>query len=159
MHKLWQYLFDEDTGRGIALTTLFYNSTYKKTYEFAKQVEGWSAEQIQTYQWQQLTTLLHHAYDHVPYYKKLFKTQGITPDDIKSFQDFQHLPLLGKETVQEQANEFKATNYPPSAFEETNTGGSTGFSLRFSIEKGVWFAKHLAYLSTTAQPRWLRRHG
>ncbi|MCX6670312.1 MAG: phenylacetate--CoA ligase family protein [Euryarchaeota archaeon] len=146
MHKLWQYLFDEDTGRGIALTTLFYNSTYKKTYEFAKQAEWRSPEQIQTYQWEQLTTLLHHAYDHVPYYKKLFKTQGLTPNDITSFQDFQRLPFLAKETIQEHANEFKATNYPNSAFEETNTGGSTGFSLRFSIEKGVWFAKHLAYL-------------
>jgi len=146
MHKLWGYLFNEDTGRGIALTTLFYNSTYKKTYQFAQQTEAWSAEQIQTYQWQQLTSLLHHAYKHVPFYKKLFKTQEMTPGDIKSFQDFEHLPLLGKETVQEHADEFKATNYPPSAFEETNTGGSTGFSLRFSIEKGVWFAKHLAYL-------------
>jgi phenylacetate-CoA ligase len=147
MHKLWEYLFNEDTGRGIALTTFFYNSTYKKTYEFAKQVEGWSSDQIQTYQWEQLTALLHHAYDHVPYYKKLFKAQGMTPEDIKSFDDVQYLPLLGKETIQEHANEFKATNYPPSVFEETNTGGSTGFSLRFSIEKGVWFAKHLAYLT------------
>ena len=54
----------------------------------------------------------------------------MTPGDIKSFQDFEHLPFLGKETVQEHADEFKATNYPPSAFEETNTGGSTGFSLQ-----------------------------
>jgi phenylacetate-coenzyme A ligase PaaK-like adenylate-forming protein len=147
MNKLWQYLFDEDTGRGIALTTLFYHSTYKRTYESAKKIERWPADQIQTYQWQQLTALLHHAYKHVPYYTNLFKTQGITPNDITSFDDFQHFPLLGKETVQEHARDFKATNYPPSAFEETNTGGSTGFSLRFSIEKGVWFAKHLAYLS------------
>jgi phenylacetate-CoA ligase len=147
MHKLWQYLFDEDTGRGIALTTLFYHSTYKKTYEFAKQVEGWSSEQIRTYQWQQIISLLRHAYEHVPYYNNLFKTQGISPSDIKTVEDFEHLPLLGKETIQEHANEFQATDYPSSSFEETNTGGSTGFSLRFSIEKGVWFAKHLAYLS------------
>lgn len=147
MNKFWQYLFDEDTGRGIALTTLFYHSTYKRTYEFAKKIERWPANQLQTYQWQQLTELLHQAYENVPYYTNLFKTQGITPNDITSFDDFQHFPLLGKETVQEYADDFKATNYPPSAFEETNTGGSTGFSLRFSIEKGVWFAKHLAYLS------------
>jgi phenylacetate-CoA ligase len=147
MHRLWQYLFDEDTGRGIALTTLFYHSTYKQTYEFAKQVERWSSDQIQTFQWDQLKTMLRHAYDHVPYYNNLFKKQGMKPDDIKSFEDFTQLPLLGKETIQGSANEFKATNYPSSAFEETNTGGSTGFSLRFSIEKGVWFAKHLAYLS------------
>jgi phenylacetate-coenzyme A ligase PaaK-like adenylate-forming protein len=146
MHKLWEYLFNEDTGRGTALTTLIYNAPYKKTYDFVKQSEGWSFEQTKSYQWQQLITLLQHAYDHVPYYKKLFKTNSITPNDIKSLHDFQQLPFLSKEIVQEHANELKATNYPRNAFEETNTGGSTGFSLRFYIEKGVWFAKHLAYI-------------
>jgi phenylacetate-CoA ligase len=110
------------------------------------------------HQWQQLTTLLHHAYDHVPYYKKLFTTQGMTPDDITSFEEFQHVPLLGKETVQIHADEFKATNYPKSSFEETNTGGSTGFSLRFSI-KGSVVRKTSRVPQNTAQPRWLRRHG
>jgi len=146
MQKLWQHLFNEDTGLGIALTTLFYNSSYQNTYKFVKRTERWTIEQIQRYQWEQLTSLLTHAYEHVPYYRTLFKTQGITPKDIKLLEDFQHLPILGKETIQEHTNEFKATNYPMYAFEETNTGGSTGFALRFSIEKGVWFAKHLAYL-------------
>ncbi len=147
MHKLWEYLFNEDTGRGTVLTTLFYRSAYNKTYEFVKHSEWWSSEQIQSYQWKQLTALLHHAYDHVPYYRKLLSTLGKTPDDIRSFQEFQQLPFLSKHTVQEHTNELKATNYPASAFEETNTGGSTGFALRFYIEKGVWFAKHLAYLT------------
>jgi len=151
MHKLWQYLFNEDTGRGIALTTLFYNAPYTRTYECARNVEWWTTEQIRTYQWEQLCALLHHVYDHVPYYKTLFQTKGMTPKDITSYEEFQQFPLLGKEIVQAHAEEFKATNYPPSAFEETNSGGSTGLSLYFSIEKGVWFAKHLAYLTILLQ--------
>lgn len=147
MHKLWQYLFDEDTGRGIALTTLFYRRPYKKTYALVKETQSWDIKQIQTYQWQQLTALLHHAYDHVPYYKNLFNTQGITPDDIKSLHDFHHLPFLTKEIVQGHTEELKATNYPQSNFEITSTGGSTGYLLRFPIEKGVWYAKHLAYMT------------
>ncbi|DAC71978.1 MAG TPA: phenylacetate--CoA ligase family protein [Thermoplasmata archaeon] len=147
MQKLWEYLFNEDTGHGVALTTLFYNAPYKKTYDFVKHSEWWTAEQTQSYQWQQLTHLLQHAYEHVPYYKKLFKTKGITPNDIRSLQDFQQLPVLTKEAVQEHANELKATNYPAHSFQETNTGGSTGFSLRFPVEKGVWYAKHLAYIT------------
>lgn len=146
MQKLWEYLFNEDTGRGIALTSLMYNSSYQKTYNFVRQSQWWSSEQIQKYQWQQLTALLHHAYEHVPYYTRLFKTQGITPNDIQSLQNFQQLPFLTKEIVQEHTNEFKATSYPAYTFEETSTGGSTGFLLRFNVEKGVWFAKHLAYM-------------
>lgn len=147
MQKLWEHLFNEETGLGTALTTIFYNKPYKKTYTFVKDSERWTAEQIQQYQWEQLTLLLHHVYEHVPYYKKLFRTQGITPDDIRSLHDFQQLPFLTKEIVQEYANELKATNYPLYAFEETNTGGSTGFLLRFPVEKGVWYAKHLAYIT------------
>lgn len=147
MHTLWQYLFDEDTGRGTALTTVFYRGPYKETYNRVKETQSWTPEQIRTYQWQQLTALLHHAYDHVPYYTNLFRTRGITPDDIQSVQDFQHLPFLTKEIVQGHTNELKATTYPASSFETTSTGGSTGFLLRFPVEKGVWYAKHLAYMT------------
>jgi phenylacetate-CoA ligase len=146
MQKIWEYLFNEDTGLGIALTTLFYKSPYQKTYNFVKDSQYWTHEQIKKYQWQQLILLLNHAYEHVQYYKQLFKTQGITPDDIKSIYDFQQLPFLTKEIVQKYSNELKATNYPAYKFEETSTGGSTGYLLRFDIEKGVWFAKHLAYM-------------
>ena len=146
MQKIWEYLFNEDTGLGTILTPLIYKSPYQKTYNFVKQSQWWTLEQIKQYQWKQLISLLNHAYEHVPYYKKLFKTQGITPNDIKSLHDFQQIPYLTKEIVQEHANELKATNYPAFSFEETSTGGSTGYLLRFSIEKGAWFAKHLAYM-------------
>ena len=147
MQKLWDYFFNEETGLGTALTTIFYRNAYKKTYAFIKESEKWDAKKIHHYQWQQLGILLHHAYDHVPYYKELFQSQGLTPDDIHTLQDFQHIPFLTKELVQKNASKLKATNYPASAFEETNTGGSTGFLLRFPVEKGVWYAKHLAYIT------------
>lgn len=146
MQKLWQYLFNEDTGYGIALTTFLYKSPFQKTYNFVKHSEYWTSEQIKSYQWQQLISLLNHAYEHVPYYKKLFKTKGITPKDIKSLHDFQQLPYLTKEMVQEHSNELNATNYQDYKFEKTSSGGSTGYLLNFYIEKGVWFAKHLAYM-------------
>jgi len=146
MQKIWEYLFNEDTGHGIALTTLFYKSPYQKTYNFVKGSQYWSHEHIKKYQWQQLISLLNHAYNHVPYYQKLFKARGITPEDIKSIYDFQQLPFLTKEIVQKYSKELKATNHSRYKFEETSTGGSTGYLLRFDIEKGVWFAKHLAYM-------------
>ena len=148
MQKLWEYLLNEETGLGIALTTLIYRTPYQETYRSLQHSQRWTSEQIKEYQWQQLKTLLHHAYEHVPYYKKLFNLRGITPDKIQSFHDLQQIPFLTKEIVQEHTNELKATNYPARTFEETITGGSTGFPLRFYVEKGVWYAKHLAYIKT-----------
>jgi phenylacetate-CoA ligase len=148
MRTVWDYLFNEETGIGTALTILFYRKYYQETYRFLSESQWWTDAQIKNYQWSQLKTLLHHAYDHVPYYKKLFDAQGITPQSIRSFHDFQALPFLTKELVQEHTDELKATNYPASAFEETITGGSTGFPLRFYVERGVWYARHLAYIRT-----------
>jgi phenylacetate-CoA ligase len=146
MQKLWDHLFNEETGLGTVLTTLIYNAPYQKTYKFLQHSQWWTPEQIKEYQWKQLKTLLHHAYEHVPYYKKLFNIRGIIPDNVQSLYDFQQLPFLTKEIVQEHTNELKATNYSAHTFEETITGGSTGFPLRFYVEKGVWYAKHLAYI-------------
>jgi phenylacetate-CoA ligase len=146
MQKLWKLFFNEDTGLGTALTTLIYHRPYQETYDFVQHTQCWTSEQIKNYQWQQIKTLLNHAYEHAPYYKLLFHTRGITPDDIQTLQDFQQIPFLTKETVQEHIIELKATNYPPHAFEETFTGGSTGFPLKFYVEKGVWYAKNLAYI-------------
>jgi phenylacetate-CoA ligase len=148
MQTLWERLFNEETGIGTALTTVFYHRPYQDTYRFLQQSQWWSQHQIQSYQWQQLSSLLLHAYLHVPYYTKLFEAIGVKPQDIHSRQEFQKIPFLTKELVQQHLNELKALNYKPSQFEYTLTGGSTGFPLHFYVEKGVWYARHLAYIRT-----------
>jgi phenylacetate-CoA ligase len=148
MQKLWEIVFNEDSGIGTALTSILYHKTYKETYSFLQKSQWWSTKQLQDYQWQQLKTLCNHAYEHIPYYQKLFDSLSMKPDDIHSLQDFQNIPFLTKELVQEHLNELKATNYPSTAFEDTVTGGSTGFPLKFYVEKGVWYANHLAYIQT-----------
>jgi phenylacetate-CoA ligase len=148
MKTLWERLFDEETGIGIALTTLFYRRPYQDTYRFLQRSQWWTQDQIAKYQWDQLTALLDHAYRHVPYYTALFDSRGLKPQDIHTLEAFQKIPFLTKELVQQHTDELKATNYRPSQFEYTLTGGSTGFPLHFYVEKGVWYARHLAYIKT-----------
>lgn len=148
MRTLWERLFNEDTGIGTAFTTLVFHRPYQDTYRFLQRSQWWSQQQIQSYQWQQLHSLLQHAYLHVPYYTALFDAAGIKPQDIQSIQEFQKIPLLTRELVQQHVQELKATTYRPSQFEYTLTGGSSGFPLHFFVEKGVWYARHLAYIRT-----------
>ena len=148
MPTLWGRLFNEETGIGTALTTLFYHRPYQDTYQHLQHSQWSTTQHIITYQWQQLHSLLSHAYQHVPYFTRLFDTIGMKPNDIHTIQDFQQLPFLTKELIQQNINTLKATNYKPSQFEYTLTGGSTGFPLHFYVEKGVWYARHLAYIRT-----------
>ncbi|HVR19183.1 MAG TPA: hypothetical protein VMS65_05800, partial [Polyangiaceae bacterium] len=49
-----------------------------------------------------LQQLLLHAATNVPYYRELFRTQGIHPRDIRSRKDLVALPLLTREIVSER---------------------------------------------------------
>lgn len=133
------------TVNATALKTIIYYNTFRKTYKFLKKSQWRSQEQLEEYQLQQLSKLLHHAYENVPYYTRIFDDLGLKPNDIQSLQDLQKLPFPTKEIIREHVENLKATNYPESKFEYTRTGGSTGYPLRFYKEKGVWLTRLTAY--------------
>ena len=44
----------------------------------------------------QLSKLLHHAYENVPYYQRVFDERKLKPRDIQNFDDLKKLPFLIK---------------------------------------------------------------
>ncbi|MHA1208495.1 MAG: phenylacetate--CoA ligase family protein [Candidatus Freyarchaeota archaeon] len=48
-----------------------------------------------------LVFIFKHAYNNSPFYKKLYKEAGLTPEDIKSLDDITKIPLLTKPELQE----------------------------------------------------------
>ena len=48
------------------------------TYRLLKKSQWWNREQLEEYQLQQLSKLLNHAYENVPYYRKVFNERGVT---------------------------------------------------------------------------------
>lgn len=145
MGKIWERMISSYSMNVTAFKTVFYFNTFIKTYRFLKKSQWWSKEKLEAYQLQQLNKLLHHAYDHVPYYRKTFDEQNLKPDNIKDFEDLQKLPFLTKELIRENVEALKPTNYPSYKFEYTRTGGSTGFPLQFYKEGGVWMTRLMAY--------------
>ena len=68
--------------KGIGLKTLMHYKVFRETYNFLKKSQWWNKEQIEKYQIQELSKLLIHAYDNVPYYTKIFDKLGLKPKDI-----------------------------------------------------------------------------
>ena len=81
-------------------------------------------------QWQRLQQLLHHAYEHVPYYRNTFNQHGLTPSSIKTPEDFLRIPLLTKEIIQKQGENLVAENYRDTPLIRAASGGSTGQPVR-----------------------------
>ncbi len=48
-----------------------------------------------------LVFIFKHAYDNSPFYKKLYKDAGLTPEDVKSVDDLPKIPLITKPELQE----------------------------------------------------------
>ncbi len=51
-----------------------------QTYNFLQESQWWSWEELQDYQMQQLEKLLKHAYENVPYYRKVFDKYRLKPE-------------------------------------------------------------------------------
>lgn len=127
-------------------TPIRYGKVFRDTYAFLQESQWWSREQLEEYQLQQLSKLLQHAYENVPYYRRVFDERGLKPKDIRDFTDLQQLPYLTKEIIQNNLLDLVARNYPKSKLQYTTTGGSTGIPLGFYREKGVSDAKEWAFM-------------
>jgi len=134
-----------------ALSLLPSYRAFRKTYKFLKKSQWWSKEQLERYQLEQLSKLLNHAYENVPYYRKVFDDLGLKPENIQDFKDLQKLPFLTKEIIRENLDDLKARNYPNDIFEYVTTSGTTSGEigpLGFYYEKGFSRAREWAFMKT-----------
>ncbi len=138
----------EETVTVRALHVLPAYSAYRDTYSLLRRSRGWSREELEAYQAEALSHLLDHAYENVPYYRRIFDERGLIPTDIQTPGDLALLPFLTKENIQTNIADLKARNYPESAFEYVTTGGSTGIPVGFYYERGVSRAKEWAFMKT-----------
>ena len=108
--------------------TFYYLQKFEKTQYL-------SLEQIESLQMKKAKNLIKYAYNYVPYYKKIFKSLKLTPDDIQNKNDFEKLPVLTKEDIRNNISEMVSINYKKSDLIVNSTGGSTGENLNFFNDK------------------------
>lgn len=91
-----------------------------------ERMETASREELRDIQTRGLRRTVHHVYESNPVYRKLFDSHGVSPEDIKTLDDLQRLPMMNKELLRE--------NYPlglscaprESIVEMHMSSGSTG---------------------------------
>ncbi|MFO7990681.1 MAG: phenylacetate--CoA ligase [Thermoplasmata archaeon] len=58
-------------------------------------------EDIRELQEEKMMKMVRYAYENVPMYKRIFKEEGITPDDIKSLEDVHKIPFTVKDDLRD----------------------------------------------------------
>jgi len=127
---------------------LYTDKAFKALYGFLQRSERWSRQKHEQYQLFELRRLLHHAYDNVAYYRRVFRQNGIKPGDVKTLGDIKKVPYLTREAVQENLVDMIAANYPKSKLTLITTGGSTGLPLGLYYDKCACDVKESAFMVT-----------
>ncbi|HOV13364.1 MAG TPA: phenylacetate--CoA ligase [Spirochaetota bacterium] len=68
-------------------------------YIWDTRYETMNGEEIEQFQLEKLQALLNRLYMNVPYYRRIFNEQGITPQEIKKLSDITKLPFMDKEIL------------------------------------------------------------
>lgn len=108
-----------------------YGKVFWEAYNFLQESQWWSREKLEEYQMQQLSRLLNHTYENVPYYHRLFDEIGLKPKDIQNFDDLKKLPCLDKDTFKLHARDMVAKNIDLKKLPMSHTSGTTGKPLQF----------------------------
>ena len=110
-------------------------SPYLKHYKKFLRTQYRPMEDVRRDQWTRLKSLLDHAYAHTPFYRDRFDSLGLTPADIRTWQDFENLPLLTKDDIRAHRGAMVADNIPKDRLFPKKTSGSTGVSLSFFVDE------------------------
>jgi phenylacetate-CoA ligase len=86
-----------------------------------------SPDQLQVLREQKLRSVIRNAYEHVPYYRHLFRSNGLTPKDVRSAEDLKKVPVTTKDDLRQAGLEKITADWADLATcASVNTNGSTG---------------------------------
>lgn len=121
------------------------NKYFKERKLWNEKIETMSEEEMKGLQWKRLKKQLRYNYDHSIYYREKFKGAGLTPPDIRSFEDFQKIPLMTKdEHRQAQKESIERFGHPyglmtcapiEKIVRISSTSGTTGMPTLYTLTK------------------------
>ena len=119
------------TLHGKKLRRLRYDAQFQELLAWLKQSEWWSRDKLREYQEARLRDLIRHAFESVPYYRRVMGERGLGPNDIQTIDDLRKLPILTKEIVRRNGNDMVSRAVRSRDTVRYQTGGTTGAGLAF----------------------------
>jgi len=109
-----------------------------KWLERIADMESWSPSEVTAWQEARLQEFVRHAYRHTAYYRQLFDSLGIKPEDIRTRDDLRRLPVITKEIVNEHYTELIPDNLASFKYRLSRSGGTTGVPVQYYCDENVW---------------------
>ncbi len=103
--------------------------------ELVQRIQRLPREELVRIQEEKLRALVRHAFDTTVYYRRLFDSLHLTPDDIRTAADLVKLPVLTKDVIRRHFEDFKSTGYDSYGPRMRATSGSTGQAFHYVLDR------------------------
>lgn len=107
-----------------------FNKSFWENLKAYEERMSWTQEQLIEYRNIKLRNIVQHSYKTVPYYKQKFDELNIDVEDITCLEDLEILPILNKEEINKNYENFISNQYVTRNLEILSTSGSTGSSFK-----------------------------
>lgn len=105
---------------------------------FVQKSQYWTLEQWKIYHNEHIPALIKQAYANVPFYHQWFDAAGIKPEDIRTVDDLEKIPIVRKQDLIAYNEEFIARNFSEYRMIHHHTGGTTGTPCAYYIDRYSW---------------------
>jgi len=122
----------------LPLSDIAAGTKISRNFKFLEKSQWWSKEELQKYQNKKLRALIKHAYENVPYYHHEWRKLNLKLQDIKTIKDLRKIPIITKEDIRKNFNDFKSKDFAVRKPKPSATGGSTGEPLKFYYDWAAW---------------------
>ncbi|MGD8189491.1 phenylacetate--CoA ligase family protein [Brevibacillus ginsengisoli] len=101
--------------------------------------QWWERQQLDDFQEEKLSALLHHAYQHVPYYKRVLRDAKVIGENGRiDLESFSQIPLLERHQFTPSYDPLKSDDLDQRKWYENWSGGSTGEPIRL-LQDEIYF--------------------
>ena len=94
-----------------------------------------SSEKMKEIQLYRLRSIISHAYHNTVFYRETMDTLGIKPDDIRTIEDIQLLPIISRADVKNHFHEMLTNGVSLSACKVTHSSGTTGEPVEYAYDQ------------------------
>lgn len=120
------------------VSDVLFHTHVSKWYSAIGKMLVWTPERVLAWQTDRMKALVADAYQYSPYYRRLFDSLTLKPEDIQSLQDLEKIPPLTKDIIREHYDEILLQGKPGLHYRHTSTGGSTGNPTRYVKDNDSW---------------------
>lgn len=139
------------TGYNAILHRERYGGKYFEYCQLMQEGQWWNKSELRAYQDRRLKKLIEHAYETVPYYRRIFEDGRLKPSDITSQEDLAKIPLLTREEIKRNFNDLLSKNIKDKQLKRGHTSGTTGSPLEICYDQATI---NITYAALDRHYRW-----